>query len=200
MSSDTPGRPDTVIVVEEPGDARRALALIDETMAPAKDGLLEFEIERLRIATRAKSEGEQSAKVRRKVFLEVLQGYPADVAVGACRQWAVDSPWFPSEHELRALCEELVAERRQMRAALAPLVAQDGQSDELAALYEAVRIQGRRGEHWLDGAQLVDGQLALKSRLHVSRFVEAVQDERGGHVNAMAWLREHGVKTVGVME
>lgn len=163
------------VEIEQPGDVFRARAVIHEVMAPAKPFELGREIEMLRVATRSKAEGEQTARLRREVFLEILAEYPRDVAVWACRQWrARESAFFPSEIELRELCDGAVAERRAVAFALEAHYA-PGTEALKGLISEAERLpRGDEARHWLKDCTFEDGVLTAPTSLHVERIYEAV--------------------------
>lgn len=183
--------------IEQPADFRRALALIDETMRPYPEAESEALAVELGVRTRQKAEGEMTAKLRRKVFGKLLGGYPADVARTAVETWSATNTFHPSEHELRALADELFAERKMLRAGIAGRLPKGSALPQ--ALVDDVARLGRKAEHWLEGAELLKKRLILKSAFHRSRFREALESALGGHVATMDWLKDRGVEAVEVL-
>lgn len=85
-------------------------------MAPAPGQVIEAWLAELDAITARRPDDEVTAAVRLRAYTNRLSEYPADIARHALlgRTWR----FFPTWEELRAICEQEMAERRAMVAAL----------------------------------------------------------------------------------
>lgn len=84
-----------------------------ETPAAPETIAKEFAV--LRVSTASRERDEIDRKLQAEVYCQELMRYPADIAVAAMRQkWK----WFPTLVEITDVADELMMDRRTIRAAL----------------------------------------------------------------------------------
>ena len=98
------------------GDAATALAKVEATMVPTPERQVEAWLAELSLITARRADTPEADELRLVAYANRLAEYPADVVRGA----VLGKTWhfWPTWAELQAACEELIAPRRAMIAAL----------------------------------------------------------------------------------
>lgn len=101
-------------------DIRAGLAAINEQFRPCGGRYAGEQLALLR--ARTKMRADQDGKLLAVAYIDWLAPFPADVAKGACEEWARGHVFFPAWAELEAICVRLMAERKALRKALSDLL------------------------------------------------------------------------------
>lgn len=93
-----------------------ARAKLDASMTPAMPDQVNLWIAELSVITARREDAPEVEALRLSAYRSRLSAYPADVS----REALLGHPWrfFPAWAELAEVCDRLVAERRQIKAAL----------------------------------------------------------------------------------
>jgi hypothetical protein len=106
-----------VIEGNPPAEVRAtALAELERFMAPAPQPALERWLVELSLITSRRQDDTATEALRLAAYSDRLAAYPSDVAREALlvHTWQ----WWPSWHELKQVCDEIVRPRRQVQNAL----------------------------------------------------------------------------------
>lgn len=95
-----------------------ALAKLEAAMIGAEKRQLQEWVAVVQVATAGGRRSEVTATLALAVYVDALSKYPADVARTACNTLQTTAEWFPPVAGFVSLCEQLVAPRRSMIAAL----------------------------------------------------------------------------------
>ncbi len=99
-------------------EARHASALLEALGEGCGQSAAAKELGRLKVLTRERNLSHDDLVAQIAIYVEELAGYPIDVVRAACRGWAAIEKWFPAWAELRVLCDERVANRRNLLGAV----------------------------------------------------------------------------------
>lgn len=96
-------------------DMPKARHMVAMAMTPAPEPILAKELARLRMLTKVKDRGDESA-LEAGLWMEMLGEYPADVAVDALKAWPKtrQGMWWPSWAELMPILERKAQMRRML--------------------------------------------------------------------------------------
>lgn len=101
------------------GDRGAARREVEREMAPADVEVIAQELSKLAMLTKRRQGEESGTRLLIAAYLERLSEVPADMALYALKEAPNRSPWFPSWHELYALFEDALHERKLMLEAVA---------------------------------------------------------------------------------
>lgn len=125
LASDGQYEGSTVVACHiEPGaseaDVRAALKVVADWCRPCGGEFAAQQLGLLR--TRTKMRADQDGKLLAAAYVDWLAPYPADVAKGACEQWARTEKFFPAWAELQVALDRMMAKRLMLRKALAAIL------------------------------------------------------------------------------
>jgi hypothetical protein len=107
------------IALTSSADHKAALAIIDQTMAPADEGDMEIWLAELTLVTARRNTSEAESELFLTAYTSRLAAYPGDIVRQTLKDW--DGKWFPTWGELKDILEARVAPRRAIRTALCDL-------------------------------------------------------------------------------
>lgn len=99
-------------------DVGPALALLAPYTEPGDFEQRARALGKLRALTTRRADDAMDAQLLLEAMAEALSEYPADVFGEACRKWSRCEKWFPTESELRAVCDRLYRNRKSLVSSL----------------------------------------------------------------------------------
>ena len=99
-------------------DLEAARDRLARVLVPAERAMCAKAAGALHLLTTPRREDQDDLTMRIALYADCLSEYPPDVVERACRDWRNHEKFWPSWSELRKGCEELVARRRSLMAAI----------------------------------------------------------------------------------
>jgi hypothetical protein len=96
-------------------DLCEAYATLQQLCTPASPEFCAQEVGKLRVVMKHTKQQQDDIQLLVAAFTEELAAYPPDVVRHACHTWKCNNIWFPAWSELKAICDEAMLMRVNLR-------------------------------------------------------------------------------------
>lgn len=131
-------------------DVRAALAIIDGALVPGPQTQIAAQLARLCVAcARPPNLDDDGEELWVMSMGETLMEYLLDCVIAAIKDWRATQKWWPSESDLRKLCELHSADRRRIReeaSATIKLMERAAESRQTQAQRRSINPSGRTAQ------------------------------------------------------
>lgn len=117
--SKTGDRYEVTFTAHPDGDLASAAAMVREAMRPAPPHVCSALTAGIFAVCKQRETDDESATIQVAKIAGLLSEYPADIAAAAARRWEREHTFTPALADLKALADELVAERKAVADAVA---------------------------------------------------------------------------------